>query len=108
MSNTHGEWLDKIRGHNKKERKTVRLIDADALKPDADYDDGEFWAYSKRQIEAAPTIEPERKKGKWEYGVICSICGERCDYHLSGDTWIDELANFCPNCGADMRGEADG
>ena len=42
----------------------MRLIDADALKPDADYDDGEFWAYSKRQIEAAPTIE-ERKKGKW-------------------------------------------
>lgn len=23
-----------------------RLVDADALEPDAEYDDGEFWAYS--------------------------------------------------------------
>lgn len=47
--------------------------------------------------------EPERKKGKWvvhDYAFgreryECSGCKERCDleYH------------FCPNCGADMRGE---
>lgn len=37
----------------------MRLIDADALEPDADYDDGEYWAYSVTQIENAPTIEPE-------------------------------------------------
>lgn len=48
--------------------------------------------------------EPERKVGKWENGCICSVCGERCDYHLSGDIWIEELANFCPNCGAKMEG----
>ena len=53
----------------------------------------------------APTIEPERKTGKWENGCICSVCGERCDYHLSGDIWIEELANFCPNCGAKMERE---
>ena len=35
----------------------MRLIDADLLEPDADYDDGEFWAYSKRQIDEAPTVE---------------------------------------------------
>ena len=33
-----------------------RLIDADALEPDADYDDGEFWAYSVTQVCDEPTI----------------------------------------------------
>ena len=32
------------------------LIDRDALEPDADYDDGEFWAYSVAQVCNAPTI----------------------------------------------------
>ena len=39
----------------------MRLIDADLLEPDADYDDGEFWAYSTTQIKNAPTVEPEPK-----------------------------------------------
>lgn len=41
-----------------------RLIDADALEPDADYDDGEFWAYSLAQVRNAPTIhqEPARQE----------------------------------------------
>ena len=33
-----------------------RLIDADALEPDADYDDGEYWAYSVTQVCNAPTV----------------------------------------------------
>lgn len=33
-----------------------RLIDADALEPDSDYDDGEYWAISMTQIENAPTV----------------------------------------------------
>lgn len=37
----------------------MRLIDADALELDADYDDGEYWAVSMAQIHNAPTIEPE-------------------------------------------------
>ena len=48
-------------------------------------------------------VQPERKKGKWidKSGGIegawnyCSVCGEQA---------ID-LYDFCPNCGADMRGE---
>ena len=43
--------------------------------------------------------KPERKKGEW-IDELCSICGQ---YVYSGDT-----NNFCPNCGADMRGEKDG
>ena len=33
-----------------------KLIDADALEPDADYDDGEFWAYSVAQVCSAQVI----------------------------------------------------
>lgn len=33
-----------------------RLIDANELEPDADYDDGEFWAYSITQVCNAQTI----------------------------------------------------
>lgn len=57
-------------------------------------------------IPAADVVE--RKKGKWEfreeffaYGIAhfdCSICGES----------VLERTRFCPNCGADMRGEDDG
>ena len=47
------------------------------------------------------------KQGKWIYEGVCSICRERCDYHLSGTIWIDSPANYCPNCGADMRKEGD-
>lgn len=60
-------------------------------------------------IEQQPTIE-ERKKGKWEmkpdpYGFfeeipVCSECG--CT------TEMRKTYNFCPNCGADMRGEGNG
>lgn len=88
----------------------MRAIDADKLEPDAEYDDGEAWAYSITQIENAPTIEPERKKGKWinvndgKWNTIevlkCSVCGEI-------DNRMNKTDGFCPNCGADMREGAD-
>ena len=55
----------------------------------------------KHMIADALTIEPERKKGKWIDGYkrqTCSVCRQR-GYR----SW-----KFCPNCGADMRGEDDG
>ena len=85
----------------------MRLIDADLLEPDADDDDGECWAYSITQIENAPTIEP--KKGKWirDYDTSNTISGKCsvCDWeaHLYEDDVVG--MNYCPNCGADMRGE---
>lgn len=55
-------------------------------------------------IDDVPTIEPERKKGHWllfgdSYMEFCkcSNCGH------SEDT----KKNFCPECGADMRGGQD-
>ena len=56
-------------------------------------------------IEELPSAQPERPKGKWVekphvYGVAyCSLC----DYELHINN-----TNFCPNCGADMRGDQNG
>lgn len=51
----------------------------------------------------------ERKKGKWHrrfYSqiemMVCSECQEEFSY--DAETGIRDY-NFCPNCGADMRGE---
>lgn len=70
----------------------------------------------KHDVADAPTIE-ERKKGEWikaekhyykdddqhfyYYEFRCSECGAMRKIGWTG-------ANFCPNCGADMRGEVDG
>lgn len=50
----------------------------------------------------------KRKPGKWVCDT-CSKCGKNLwDYfHYSEDGAIIEEPNFCPNCGADMRGEQD-
>lgn len=56
-----------------------------------------------------PSAEPERKKGEWVYDGIrgrfpackCSICG----HYENADWAILQGANFCPHCGADMRGD---
>lgn len=88
------------------------------------------WEADVLALEAVSPAEPERKKGKWiwktrqlnsNYHVegiaengdkekvyvhrggkvafnYCSECGKRGD---------DTFLNFCPNCGADMRGAGD-
>lgn len=93
----------------------MRLIDADALKervcgdcpgndctPDAT--DTVYGCTLVDSIDQMPTIEPEVRHGRWimlePYGAHhtrrrkCSECGE---------IKAQELTNFCPDCGADMR-----
>ena len=65
------------------------------------------WNEVYNAIDDIPSAKTERKKGKW-VGDCCSCCGvSKYNYIKMVDdecrpfgTW-----NFCPNCGADMRGE---
>lgn len=95
----------------------MRLIDADKTKATAREDCKDCImnssVYCKREcfvnrvcdyIDAQPTAE-ERPHGVWllcpdEYFSECSICGV---------LWLnEECNNYCPNCGADMRGINNG
>lgn len=54
-------------------------------------------------IPAADVVE--RKKGRWvrdEFGSKCPCCGSYAYRDKFGEPWESD---FCPNCGADMRGE---
>ena len=101
----------------------MRLVDADALMRDIEHyhlSDGKF----RHWVEVQPTIEPERKHGKWilmsdadgKY-YACSECGEDLPRYCSEmPTWDNpyprkqsiDKTDFCPNCGSDMRGEQNG
>lgn len=94
----------------------MRLIDAEAI----DYDD--YWynkGFSIRDCKKAQqliqeqlTVE-ERKQGKWirnpsVNGLIddfrCSCCNSNPPVMSVNISWGWNLTNYCPNCGADMRG----
>jgi hypothetical protein len=52
-----------------------------------------------------PSTEPQRMKGKWiKRGVTinCSIC-KHCNWSECFEQTVMSF-NYCPNCGADMRG----
>lgn len=65
-------------------------------------------AVSRENFEKMRPVEPERKRGKWKpirwSGRIhkCNQCGNILDF--GGVNAGRGDANFCPNCGADMRG----
>ena len=70
----------------------------------------ELHAYDEiEEIKHLPSAQPERKMGKWIEqddgwdGIYyeCSVCRE--PFTLIDGTPSDNLYNFCPNCGADMR-----
>lgn len=103
----------------------MRAIDADAiisqceeysnlLKYDGTTD--REWAVVKRIIliiKEQPTIEPERKNGKWlpdnnsvyEMRFVCSECKESQVVPTIGFTKYKPIWDFCPYCGARMEGK---
>lgn len=57
----------------------------------------------------------KHSEGKWLQGVnnskVCSICGKEPLYTASGTafatTFYRVKSNYCPNCGARMKGEQE-
>ena len=83
-------------------------------KMDGSVDTSYEWAETVRMAIKA-LDEPERKKGKWSFigdnMFECTCCGTPyTTQQLNGlrNYNTDPYApKFCPNCGADMRGEQD-
>ena len=100
----------------------MRLIDADALmeiymdrlslvadRYSPDSSECGILSGAMKLLDKQPTIEPERKTGEWiphksifgglgERVYTCDQCGHNIGFHME---------NYCPNCGADKRGEQD-
>lgn len=109
-------------GSASRKRWKMRLIDADALItelngshfPGAPYVDAGI-SIAIGKVCDAPTIEPERKRGKWKpfdltWGRSIYAC-TACQTGLEVPTEMGKpMYNYCPYCGADMRedGEQDG
>ena len=82
--------------------------------------DGEKYKEAVDGLRHLPSVQPMRKTGKWiekpEYhgddisGFIdnCWTC-DQCGKQAIVNSWgMYDLSDFCPNCGADMRGGANG
>lgn len=74
--------------------------------------DREEWEdVCKTTANEIPSVTPKRKTGRW-VPVTNGRGGHECDkcheYAPSWTTGEEHLTNYCPNCGADMRGEQDG
>ena len=58
-------------------------------------------------LEYLPSAQPERIKGRWEVASTGYSGFMRCSACKTGCCGDNRSMNFCPNCGADMRGEQD-
>ena len=86
------------------DRQAVDKIIDDLLENDNLQASPSVW-HGFHMIKQLPSAQPERKKGKWietdkhdiyyQPGYKCSVCGVLTTCH----------GGYCPNCGADMRGE---
>ena len=97
----------------------MRLINVDRIRWHrclVQNNDGSYRAENvayESEVNHLPPVTPEPKRGRWikyedRAGWYCSECAtdDYYAYFLNSDTGVYELQDkFCPNCGADMRGE---
>lgn len=92
----------------------MRLIDADALieQMEEDMEHMEeplakmFTGAAISDIKHAPTIEPERKTGRWiQIYAWSNVC--KCS-ECGGRRIMSSFDKYCSYCGADMKGEQNG
>ena len=83
----------------------MRPIDADALLAEYDQEHEGPPGRARTLIEKAPTIEPERKKGKWI--LVTDSNGQHCICDHCGEWKYHQEQKFCGECGADMREEGE-
>lgn len=87
----------------------MRLVDADKLKiaiMTKDNANEETWEqlYDSvlEEIDNAPTVS-ERPQGEWI--KMSDIYGSYYSCNQCGYDRIEQTSNFCPNCGARMKGD---
>lgn len=68
------------------------------------------YEYIKDIVLSLPSAQQKRMRGRWvpvtngRGGYECDQCHNYAPSYQDGVEW---LSDFCPNCGADMRGNTD-
>lgn len=96
----------------------MRLIDADAMNEELFYKQlgGKDTLITAEcafnMINEQPTVEAKPVvHGEWDKKIMNYCCSQCTTAFYDNLAWITDefkLPNFCPNCGADMRGEKNG
>jgi len=80
---------------------------------EACYIDGD-WYVMREKIEKLSSVTLTRPKGKWKIldecaneGVYCSECHKKIFKLEFSNTMKWRNFKYCPNCGADMRGDSE-
>ena len=96
-------------------RKMIYLDDAiDAVEKESQIDGAYGYMDTKSIVDLLnnlPSAQPQRMRGRWKRTYLDhEAMGERPSifYCSACNQCIAYPTNYCPSCGADMRGEADG
>ena len=85
----------------------MRPIDADLLLRNTINNPNHAPYITKKDVQALPTVQPEPHEGHWirvaGMNERCSACNKY--FPLSYFTGRPFDINYCPNCGAKMKGE---